>query len=123
MKTRRSVRAKMHFEIEGLLAGGSLFLFGISLAAVILLHIPEPNEKYIMLMLGALIGLVKDTFARYFNSTKGAQEQRQASQRVMDRLAANANTTPPTGTASVTPGQGVEVTSLEDPAPPAAGKR
>jgi hypothetical protein len=63
-------------ETEAVLATGSIALFGFSLWAVIYNQIPEANEKYVMLMLGALIGIVKDTFARYFSSTKGAADQR-----------------------------------------------
>lgn len=64
-------------EIEGVLAIGSFTLFSWCAWAVITHRVPEVNEKYIMLMLGALIGIVKDTFGRYFTSTKGAAEQRQ----------------------------------------------
>lgn len=63
-------------ETEAVLATGSILLFGFSLYVVVFHSIPAENEKYVMLMLGALIGLVKDTFARYFSSTKGAAEQR-----------------------------------------------
>lgn len=72
---------------EAILAVGSLFLFGLALGWVITQQVPAENEKYVMLMLGALIGLVKDTFARYFNATKGAQEARRAADQVTQTLA------------------------------------
>jgi hypothetical protein len=52
--------------------------------------VPAENEKYAMLMLGALIGIVKDTFGRYFQATKGAQEARQDQADVVKTLAAGA---------------------------------
>lgn len=63
-------------DIESVLAVGSLIVFGAALASVLFYIVPAANEKYVMLMLGALIGVVKDTFGRYFQATKGAQEQR-----------------------------------------------
>lgn len=74
-------------EIEGTLAVGSLALFAWVCWAVLFNHIPPENEKYAMLMLGALIGVVKDTFGRYFQATKGAQEQRQDAAAVTTALA------------------------------------
>lgn len=74
-------------EIEGILAVGSLLLFGFALGVVIFNEVPPTNEKYAMLMLGALIGVVKDTFGRYFQATKGAQEQRQDAAAVTSALA------------------------------------
>jgi len=76
-------------EPEAALAIGSFAAFALALAAVVFLEIPDKNEKYVMLMLGALIGLVKDTFARYFSSTKGAQEQRRETAKVAETLAAS----------------------------------
>jgi hypothetical protein len=77
-----------HIEIEALLAAGSLAIFG-GVTGVVLFHvIPAPNEKYAMLLLGGLIGVVKDCFARYFNATKGAAEQRQT---IADMARANAD--------------------------------
>ncbi len=64
-------------DIESLLAVGSLTAFTGALAVVLFFVVPASNEKYVMLLLGALIGVVKDTFGRYFQATKGAQEQRQ----------------------------------------------
>lgn len=64
-------------DIEGALAVGSLVIFAAALGVVLFYLVPEKNEKYVMLLLGALIGVVKDTFGRYFQATKGAQEQRQ----------------------------------------------
>lgn len=75
-------------EPEAALAIGSFACFALALCAVIWAKIPGENEKYVMLMLGALIGLVKDTFARYFSSTKGAQEQRRETAKVAETLAA-----------------------------------
>ena len=64
-------------EPEAVLATGSFALFATCAMVVIFADIPEANEKYVMLMLGALIGIVKDTFARYFSSTKdGASQQK-----------------------------------------------
>jgi hypothetical protein len=74
-------------EPEALLAVGSFILFAI-VAVVVLFHtVPADNEKYAMLMLGALIGVVKDTFGRYFQATKGAQEQRKEAAQVARTLA------------------------------------
>lgn len=81
-------------EPEAALAIGSFVAFAGALGAVIFLKIPDENEKYVMLMLGALIGLVKDTFARYFSATKGAQEQRRETAKVAETLAAAVNPTP-----------------------------
>lgn len=73
MKDKPHVR---WIEPEAVLAIGSFLVFSF-VALVVLFHlVPPENEKYAMLMLGALIGLVKDTFARYFSSTKGAADQR-----------------------------------------------
>lgn len=77
-----------HIEPEAVLAIGSFVVFAITLFVVIFHLVPPENEKYAMLMLGALIGLVKDTFARYFSSTKGAQEQRRETAKVAETLAA-----------------------------------
>ncbi len=74
-------------EIEGVLAVGSLLLFAWVSWAVLFNLVPAENEKYAMLMLGALIGVVKDTFGRYFQATKGAQEQRQDAAMVTSALA------------------------------------
>lgn len=63
-------------ETEAILATGSLLMFAGAMIAVFFHAVPGDNEKYVMLLLGALIGIVKDTFARYFSSTKGAAEQR-----------------------------------------------
>jgi len=65
-------------DIEGFLAGASLVIFALALGHVMYFKVPADNEKYAMLLLGALIGVVKDCFARYFSSTKGGQEQREA---------------------------------------------
>src|SRR5690242_13872939 len=74
-------------EIEAVLAVGSLVLFAGVTWAIIFHVVPAANEKYAMLMLGALIGVVKDTFGRYFQSTKGAQEQRRHADEVTRTLA------------------------------------
>lgn len=79
-----------HIEIEALLAAGSLALFGAVTGVVLFWVIPAPNEKYAMLLLGALIGVVKDCFARYFSVTKGAAEQRRT---IADMAKAAAATT------------------------------
>ena len=75
-------------EVEGVLAIGSLLLFAVIALVVIFHTVPGDNEKYAMLMLGALIGIVKDTFGRYFQATKGAQEQRKDAAEVTRALAA-----------------------------------
>lgn len=64
-------------DVEAVLAVGSILVFGAALGFVLYHSVPADNEKYVMLMLGALIGVVKDTFGRYFQATKGSQEQRQ----------------------------------------------
>ena len=74
-------------EPEAALAIGSFIVFAAALGAVVWRIVPAENEKYVMLMLGALIGLVKDTFARYFSSTKGAQDQRKDAAEVAKALA------------------------------------
>lgn len=74
-------------ETESVLATGSLLLFAWVTWAILFNTIPAENEKYAMLMLGALIGIVKDTFGRYFQATKGAQEQRKDSAVVTEALA------------------------------------
>jgi hypothetical protein len=78
------------FDVEAVLAIGSLMLFGGALGVILFALVPEKNEKYVMLMLGALIGVVKDTFGRYFQATKGAQEQRQDAAEVAKTLAETA---------------------------------
>ncbi len=123
-------------EVEAILAVGSLILFSGALGFVLFDIIPAENEKYAMLMLGALIGIVKDTFGRYFQATKGAQEQRKEAAEVARTLAdtaavvatsAAATTASPDGTVSLAPGESVKVDatvgdagpterSLEDPA-------
>jgi len=67
--------ARWSVDTEAVLAVGSLFAFGAALAVVLFALVPAANEKYVMLLLGALIGVVKDTFGRYFQATKGAQTQ------------------------------------------------
>ena len=74
-------------EVEAILAVGSLCLFGWCVWAVIFTVMPAENEKYVMLLLGALIGVVKDTFGRYFQATKGAQDQRKEAAEVARTLA------------------------------------
>lgn len=85
-------------ETEAVLAIGAFFVFAAALWAVIFNTMPAENEKYVMLMLGALIGLVKDTFGRYFQATKGAQELRKDAAQVTQALAVAAAT--PTVTAT-----------------------
>lgn len=79
-------------EVEAILAIGSLALFAYVSYVVLWQTIPAENEKYAMLMLGALIGVVKDTFGRYFQATKGAQEQRVESAKVAEKAAETAAT-------------------------------
>lgn len=85
-------------EIEAFLAAASLLLFGAVTGTVLFHIVPAPNEKYAMLLLGALIGVVKDCFARYFNTTKGASEQRETianmARATADTAAVAAATTP-----------------------------
>lgn len=77
-------------EVEAILAVGSLALFSYVCWVVLFNQIPEENEKYAMLMLGALIGVVKDTFGRYFQATKGAAEQRKEAAGVAAKAAETA---------------------------------
>jgi hypothetical protein len=74
-------------ETEAILAVGSLLLFSAIAIVVLFFKVPADNEKYAMLMLGALIGIVKDTFGRYFQATKGSQEQRRDAAKVTEALA------------------------------------
>jgi hypothetical protein len=77
----------MRPEPEAVLAVGAFLLFSIIAILVLLRVVPAENEKYAMLMLGALIGIVKDTFGRYFQATKGAQQQREDAAVVTKALA------------------------------------
>lgn len=88
MTNQRKGERRERPEPEAALAIGSFVCFAGALFAVMWGKLPPDNEKYVMLMLGALIGLVKDTFARYFSSTKGAQEQRRETAKVAETLAA-----------------------------------
>lgn len=116
-----------HLEPEAVLAVGSFLLFGIIAVAVLYHVVPAENEKYAMLMLGALIGIVKDTFGRYFQATKGAQEQRKEAAEVARTLAETAatiatstgSTTAADGTVALAPGESVKVAAEgeEDPDP------
>lgn len=115
------------FEVEAILALGSLIIFAVALGIVLFDIVPAENEKYVMLMLGALIGVVKDTFGRYFQATKGAQEQRQEAAAVAKTLADTAATvavaaaaSPAAGDGTVTlaPGESVKV----DAAPESDGE-
>lgn len=118
-------------EVEAILAVGSLLLFGLVFWAVIYVEFPPGNKEYAFLMLGALIGVVKDTFGRYFQATKGAAEQRRESAKVAERAAETAavlatvqaaSTPQPEGTATITTAPDVDVSlrrpheNLEDPA-------
>lgn len=90
-------------EVEAILAVGSLILFAGVTWVVLFNTIPPQNEKYAMLMLGALIGVVKDTFGRYFQATKGAQDQRKEAAQLASRaaeVAASLAGAPPTGVAA-----------------------
>lgn len=91
------------FDVEAVLAIGSLLLFAGALGAVIFHTLPAENEKYAMLMLGALIGVVKDTFGRYFQATKGSAEQRKDAAQVAQTLAA---TVAATAAPAAEPGSG-----------------
>jgi len=73
-------------EVEAILAVGSLMLFSFLACVVVFQMVPAENEKYAMLMLGALIGIVKDTFGRYFQATKGAQDQRREQAEVTRKM-------------------------------------
>lgn len=102
-------------EIEAVLAIGSLALFAWGLQAVILGTVPEENEKYVMLMLGALNGTVKDTFGRYLQVTKGGVEARETIAKMAAATADTAATAaavasqPAPGTAKVNAAADVEV--------------
>lgn len=99
-------------EVEAILAVGSLILFSAVTWVVLFQTIPPANEKYAMLMLGALIGVVKDTFGRYFQATKGAQEQRREAAEVAKTLALTtaAAASPADGTATITAAPDVDIT-------------
>lgn len=108
------------FDVEACLAIGSLIIFTGALSAVLFALVPAPNEKYVMLMLGALIGVVKDTFGRYFQATKGAQEQRLDAAVVAKTLAGAVVSPTPTpaptpDTVTLAPGDHVDVSA--EPAP------
>lgn len=90
-------------ETESFLAAGSLLLFSTVTLFVMFNVVPAENEKYAMLMLGALIGIVKDTFGRYFQATKGAQEQRREAADVARTLADTAATSAATAAAVIAP--------------------
>lgn len=81
------MRPLPHPETESILAVGSFVLFAFTLLGLFLQVAPAGNKEYIFLMLGALIGIVKDTFGRYFQATKGAQEQRREAADVARTLA------------------------------------
>lgn len=112
-------------ETEAALAVGSLALFGAALYIVMFRLIPPENEKYVMLLLGSLIGIVKDTFARYFNVTKGAAEQRKTISDLATAASATATLaavplttkTDTTTTATTTAGDGLAVRDAEGKAP------
>ena len=84
-------------------------LFSAALAAVIFHRLPTENEKYAMLMLGALIGVVKDTFGRYFQATLGNQQLRKD----FTELATAAVGAPAPGSVTVTPPATVSVETPE----------
>lgn len=86
-------------DTEAVLAITSLWMFGATIWVVLFHLVPGENEKYAMLLLGALIGVVKDTFARYFNVTKGAVEQRETIANLARATADTANVA-----AATTPG-------------------
>ena len=107
-------------EVESLLVMGSLGLFGYVTYVVLWETIPPENEKYAMMMLVALIGVVKDTFGRFFQATKGSQEQRKDAAKLADKAADTAATlaqvqagapqVQPEGTATITTAPDVDVT-------------
>ncbi len=110
------MKDKAPIEVEAVLAVGTFLLFSIITLSTLFHAIPAENEKYAFLLIGALIGVLKDTFGRYFQATKGAQDQRKDAAEVASKLAdtaavvaAAAATVPPPGTASVIPGEGVTV--------------
>lgn len=92
---------KSPVDTEAVLAVGSLIAFAAALGVVLFTLVPAPNEKYVMLLLGALIGVVKDTFGRYFQATKGAQVQSAAMTELA--LAQSANTPPTVAAAASEP--------------------
>lgn len=101
-------------EIEAFLAVASLALFAVTTGIVLFRLVPAENEKYAMLLLGALIGIVKDTFARYFNVTKGASEQRQTiadmAKVAADTAKVAAAATPAPGTVNMVAAPDVDLT-------------
>lgn len=111
------------FEIEGVLAIGAFLLFAAYGVMLMFVSIPPNNKDYALAILVALIAIVKDTFGRYFQATKGSQEQRKDSAEVARTLAetaavvataaAAAPPPPAPGTANIqaAPDVEVEVTS------------
>jgi len=103
-------------EPEAVLAVGSFLLFAGIAVLVLLKIVPAENEKYAMLMLGALIGIVKDTFGRYFQATKGAQEQRREAADVARTLAETASVVATAAATTVAPPTEPEAEPQPDPA-------
>lgn len=109
-------------ETEAFLAFGSFALFSFVAVAVLFHVIPAANEKYAMLMLGALIGIVKDTFGRYLQATKGSAQQRDDAAEVTRALVGSMSTVPTPGPAdapdhvSLAPGDEVTVSADGRPA-------
>jgi predicted CDP-diglyceride synthetase/phosphatidate cytidylyltransferase len=64
------------------LAASVLVLFAAVLALLMLVHIPEPSENALLILLGVLAKSVSDVLAYYFGSSDGSATK----QRVIDRL-------------------------------------
>lgn len=107
-------------DTEGYLAIGSLLLFSAIFGTLLFQVVPAANKEYVFLMLGALIGVVKDTFGRYFQATKGAQEQRKDAAAVAQTLADTVATASasPAADVKLKPGESVEVAAAPAPIAP-----
>lgn len=72
---------------ESVLAIMAFALFGGIIFYLLKWKIEAENKELLIFMLGVLVGLLKDTWARYYSATKGAQEQRKETAAVTQTLA------------------------------------
>lgn len=80
-------------EVEAVLAVGAFLLFATVTMILLFRVVPSDNKDFAYAVLIALTGLVKDTFGRYFQATKGAQDQRREAADVAKTLAETAAAT------------------------------
>lgn len=109
---------KREIEIEAILAIMLLALFSFVIGVLLFRIVPTENKDFTYAVLIALTGLVKDAMGRYFQATKGAQEQRKEAAQVARTLAETAATVATSAAATGTttadgvtlpPGASVEV--------------